>query len=364
MTTQTETPQPGVTGQKWGLLWALAIIILILFFLVALCPISPNIGFTGSAAILSMIAAVAIGIERIIEGFWTIIGMTKGAFWPLNLINQQVNGMVNDLDGKLQPVYDAAKENIDALERAGTLAGDELKKARKELEDLKARTTQLKALAPDNQRVNMIAASAFQGVSFLEKKYPSVVESAEIAHQAIVGVSDFVATFKDNPGRRLISILLGMVLGLLVAGVVRLDVFKAASQTPATAESAVAPEGRVASEGRPAPASQGTTTERYRTWNLMGFEVGLFWGVAFTGLLMGLGSNPTHEVIRAIQEYKKARKSDNDPAPVIPTPAVGAPPKAKPASPQVEEGLMTDSALAATTRAASRGVSTFSLRRR
>ncbi len=34
-------------------------------------------------------------------------------------------------------------------------------------------------------------------------------------------------------------------------------------------------------------------------------------GVAITGLIMGLGSNPTHEIIRAIQEYKDNLKSNN-----------------------------------------------------
>lgn len=351
MTPQTEPTQPVAAGQKWGLLWALAILILILFFLVALCPIAPNIGFTGSAAVLSLIAAVAVGIERIIECFWTIIGMTKGAFWPLNLIHEQVDSMVNNLDEKLRPVYEEAEKAMNELAVAENWSTQKLAEAKKELDELAARTARLKALAPDNQRVNMIAASAFQGISFLEKKYPQVVRRAEVAHQAIVGVSDFVATFKDNPGRRLISILLGMILGLLVAGVVRLDVFEAASQTPATDASAGAPAGRVASEGPLAQASPGTTTERPRTWTLMGINVGLFWGVAFTGLLMGLGSNPTHEVIRAIQEYKKARKSDNDPAPVIvQTDGAG--------------GAAEFAAAHGAARAAPRGVSTFSLRRR
>lgn len=350
MTTQTQTTLPGAVGQRWGLLWTLAILILILFFLVALCPIAPNVGFTGPAAVLSLITAVAVGIERIIEGFWTIIGMTKGSFWPLSLINEQVNGMVNNLDEKLRPVYEEAEKAMNELAAAEKWTQEKLAEAKRELDELKTRTTRLKALAPDNQRVNMIAASAFQGVSFLEKKYPQAIRSAEVAHQAIVGVSDFVATFKDNPGRRLISILLGMILGLLVAGVVRLDVFEAASQTPAT-DGAAAPSGSTASEGRPAPTTQGTTTERYRTGSLMGFEVGFFWGVAFTGLLMGLGSNPTHEVIRAIQEYKKTRKSNNDPAPVTGQTEGGG-------------GAAEFAADRSTARAAPRGVSTFSLRRR
>jgi polyhydroxyalkanoate synthesis regulator phasin len=302
----------------------LAILILILFFLVALCPVAPNSGFTGTAAALSMITAVAVGIERIIEAFWTIIGMTKGAFWPLNLINEQVNGMVNSLDDKLHPVYEEAEKAMNELVERGEWTTEKLAEAKKELDELKARTAQLKALAPDNQRVNMIAASAFQSISLLEKKYPQVAKNAEVAHQAIVGVSDFVATFKDNPGRRLISILLGMILGLLVAGVVRLDVFLAASDR--------------------APGAVSQT-------KLFGMTVGLNWAVAFTGLLIGLGSNPTHEVIRAIQEYKKTRKSDNDPAPV---------------TVQTEGGGSAANFAVdlRTTRVAAREVNTFSLRRR
>jgi hypothetical protein len=37
-----------------------------------------------------------------------------------------------------------------------------------------------------------------------------------------------------------------------------------------------------------------------------------------TGVLVGLGSNPTHEVIRALQEYKKAKKGENIEKPKLP----------------------------------------------
>jgi hypothetical protein len=42
-------------------------------------------------------------------------------------------------------------------------------------------------------------------------------------------------------------------------------------------------------------------------------HVGLnfYWGIVFTGIVMGLGSNPTHEVIRALQEFKKNLKIQN-----------------------------------------------------
>jgi hypothetical protein len=89
-------------------------------------------------------------------------------------------------------------------------------------------------------------------------------------------LADVVATFKDNPGRRLISIYVGAVFGLLVSGMLSLDLFAAALQRP-------------------------TAT------------IGPSWlphlGIVLTGLVMGLGSNPTHEVIRAVQEFKKSLKT-------------------------------------------------------
>jgi hypothetical protein len=38
---------------------------------------------------------------------------------------------------------------------------------------------------------------------------------------------------------------------------------------------------------------------------------GTGWGLVFTGLLIGLGSNPTHEVVKALQEYKNSKAAAN-----------------------------------------------------
>jgi len=89
-----------------------------------------------------------------------------------------------------------------------------------------------------------------------------------------------VATFKDNPGRRLISICAGAILGLIAAWALGLDAFQAAYQAP------------------PGDVVGGVPPQ----WQ---------WGIAVTGLLMGLGSTPTHEVIKLVQEVKKSRKTGN-----------------------------------------------------
>ena len=57
----------------------------------------PNKALANSAAVLAVITAAAIGIERFIEGIWTIIGQLKDAWWPFNLMGSQVNGLVGDL---------------------------------------------------------------------------------------------------------------------------------------------------------------------------------------------------------------------------------------------------------------------------
>ena len=280
------------SGQPWAFIAVLTFLVLLAFALVSIFAGNSGAGSVNATAMLSMITACAIGIERVIEGFWTIIGMTKGAWWPLNLVDDEVNGLVNNLNTQLEPVYKQAYDAVEKIKATGEMTQAQLEKAKqeakKEIDDLRGRIEKLKQLAPDNQRVNLIAATAFQGISYLEKKYPGYVTTANIANQAITGVSDFVATFKDNPGRRLISIYLGSLLGLIVAGAVGLDLFKATGLT------------------------------------LKSLPFLPFTSVALTGLLIGLGSNPTHEVIRAIQEYKKSRKGDNDPAPSIATPTGGA----------------------------------------
>ena len=152
---------------------------------------------------------------------------------------------------------------------------------------MKARFDELMKLTEGNQRMQLLAAAASQNVTYLHKKYgeavPDLEQALDTANAAINGLQDFLATFKDNPGRRLLSIYLGMVLGLGIAGVFGLDVFQAVLQTPGEPNNLLV-DGRV----------------------------------ILTGLMIGLGSNPTHEVIRSLQEYKEGRKGSNIAQPNLP----------------------------------------------
>jgi hypothetical protein len=275
--------------------WTAGIATLILALVctgVALLTRPSSNSFTDAAASITFITGAAIAIERIIEVMWTILGGFLGTYWPLNAISRQVNTMVDDLGVALKPFHDGDQlGNI--LAQTGKLSKEDVVAAEAEITRIKARFDELLKLTPDNQRMQLLAASASQNIAYISKKYgkfaPTLEQAADTAGVAITGLQDFLATFKDNPGRRLISIYTGAVLGLIVAGVFGLDIFQAVLQ--------------------PTPAQQLAQPITHP------FLVGR---VILTGLAIGLGSNPTHEIIKAIQVYKEGQKGANILKPSLP----------------------------------------------
>jgi hypothetical protein len=275
-------PQHSIPGD--GVVWTLLgfITLGIGFALVAAFAAPSNTGFAGGAAVLSVITAGAIAIERALEVCWTIVGATAGAWWPLNVLGKQIDSLTASVNAQVKPVFDVVEQELPKLKTDLSWTDTQMTAAQDEVTAMKQRLQELHQLAPGSQKVDMLTTAAFQNLSYLEKKYATLGLKDKIAtaEQALAGVQDFTATFKDNPGRRLISIWAGSLIGLGAASVLGLDVFQA-----------------VAGGG--------------------GATSGVFphLPVALTGLLMGLGSNPTHEAIRALQEIKKSQKLDNAPAP-------------------------------------------------
>ncbi|MDQ3900551.1 MAG: hypothetical protein M3319_08930 [Actinomycetota bacterium] len=287
-------------------------------WLISLIEPTARATFPNSAAALTFITAAAVGIERAIEAAWTLVGSLSGSYWPLNVMSRQVDGMVKDLDCAVQPIYEKAQQALREIEGEETWAQGAIA----EIEQFKRRFNELRDLvraAPDNQRVQLLAAAASQNVNYLEQRYraylpdrlqalataggqaaageakrlmaiaqayaPDFDRAKGTAKEAINGLQDFVASFKDNPGRRLISLYAGALLGLGLAGIFGLDLFQAALQLP---------QANVAHPQL---------------------------DIILTGVIIGLGSNPTHEVIRAIQEYKKNVKGGNISTPDEPSQA-------------------------------------------
>ncbi len=258
---------------------ALFVVLLAIFVAVSLTAGDGSQARVDAAGLLALIAAAAVGIERALEGFWSVMSQLKHAWWPLNEMAARVTELEDDVNSQLAEVYANVEEVIRASARAGERVDAELAKARSEIGAIQQRIQDLQRLAPGNQQINLFAATALQNIAMLEQKYPDIKATVGVANQAIAGLTDFAASFRENPARRMFSLLAGAILGLILAWVMRLDVFWAVfGSTPALT-----------------------------LWP------GL--GVALTGLLIGLGSGPTHDVIAVLQEVKKLRAAQNQPGP-------------------------------------------------
>jgi|SRR5215213_630482 len=274
-------------------LWVLAIVLVLLTLIVAFIPV-PKITNANAAAILALVTAGAVAIERIIEGIWTIVGSSSlGSWWPLKPIGERLNRFVGQLNEPLNDFYVAVQDILDDavdvasgaeasfenwLEDAGTYRDSFVDCAR-----------QLQQLQPGDRRTRAIASAASRAVVGLQKHYPDVAalqEAAKKANRALAGVDKFAHTFEDNPARRLMSLYAGAILGLLAAGLLGLDAIQAVY------------------EGKPPFVSKDTPF-----W-LVGwlYERAPGIGVAATGLAMGAGAAPTHELIKTLKETKERNK--------------------------------------------------------
>src|SRR4051812_8705108 len=83
-----------------------AAVIVLLAFVVASVGGQPNGSFTDGAAVLAMVSLAAVGIERTIEGFWTLVARRNDAWWPLNEIGLAISGQVDAMNAAMKPVFD------------------------------------------------------------------------------------------------------------------------------------------------------------------------------------------------------------------------------------------------------------------
>jgi hypothetical protein len=246
-----------------------------------------NAGFADSKTVLAFATIVAVGIERLIELWWTLVSQAQrlGGWWPLSQIAGSVATLEEQTNKLLKPIFDDVKTGLETAKATLEKGSDELKVVDAELAKLSAARGNLDArlgaamtLAPGSSRfalttqvatdaAQMLADAAAAGGTASKKAAKLVDDAAGAAAIA----TTIVATFDDNPARRVASILLGASAGMLVAGFVGLNIFAAILEHGA---------------------------------GLAGGPI----GVLLTGIVIGLGSNPTHEVIKSLQTYKESRK--------------------------------------------------------
>jgi hypothetical protein len=248
-----------------------------------------NAGFPDAASVIAVVTMVAVVIERAIELVWTLVGQELGGWWPLNKIRELVDDVEKQSNLLLGPIFGEVRSSLEAARKTLEASGDdlgsvearlvEITKVRGELQE---RLDAASKLAPGSARFAMatqVASDAAQVLGDAAIFGRTVVTTAAIAvdraaNTASIATSIF-SSFTDNPARRIASILIGAGLGMLAAGFIGLNIFGAILGVDV----------------------------KFATGNI---------GVLLTGIVMGLGSSPTHEVIKSLQEYKESRKPTTD----------------------------------------------------
>ena len=156
--------------------WVIVCIVLLtlLFLLVAQFSVRPEGSLVTAAAALTVVTVAAIGIERALELIWTMVGMTKGTWWPFKLMNERVTEIEGSLNEVLTPIQKQAELLAQGAVQNTKFSAEDVAVVEKALDEVRQKMAQLQTLAPSAQRANLIAATALQGVSYIEQRYPDL----------------------------------------------------------------------------------------------------------------------------------------------------------------------------------------------
>lgn len=273
-------------------------------------PNEPNSGFVSAAAVLTFVTTAAIGIERIVEGFFAFVDRASkwGGWWPLKQVTDSIHAFEKNTKAFLEEPLAAAIKDLQTLKDAANGAGDITDEGLKTIEahiasyertrkQLQGRLGGLERLAPGSprfDRANEIAATATATLDEIAKDTARLADTLAVDVTRIADnlsgacnqATDIVTAFSDNPARKVLSLILGSILGIAVASLMGLNLFLAIVDDPETR-----PAGG-ACEDQAAACLDGKA------------------GVVVTGVIIGLGANPAHEVIRALQ--RRRRKGSDD----------------------------------------------------
>jgi hypothetical protein len=274
-----------------GVALALAILLALL-----IAP-EANQGFADDAAVLAFLAATAVAIERTIELVWTLLSRRQGfgAWWPLNEVVDHVQRVEGETNQLVTSVLGAARRSLEQAREAGGRTQDEIARIERGITELNRQQERLAGklgtatqLAPGSPRLRLVAEVADDARRHITRTTSAAGEARgevrdqlDVAMNAIDDAVAFIGAFEENPARRIASLALGATLGVLVAGLLGLNVFVA------TLGGAEDVEG------------------------VAGVLAGAL-GVVITGAILGFGAEPTHHVIKGLQRYKERNTADEE----------------------------------------------------
>ncbi len=245
-------------------------------------PLSTT-GAGAAAGVLAISTALAVGIERLLEGFWTLMDqLAAQSSWPFASEAKQLETFANQFGAYVAPGLDSARTLLSTLEKATPAEYEQLKQ---HVDDLKKAVDAVaSAQDPGTLPAALSTAQAALRSIALRVDSPDVRSQVQLAAAGVTALANLADSLATNPGRKILSLFAGALLGLLAAAVLGLDLVHAAL-------------------GVAAPATSMLHDGFTNWWNAGASSWS--WAMVATGLLIGLGSNPTHEVIQAIQAYKQ-----------------------------------------------------------
>jgi len=219
-----------------------------------------SVNLTNATVVIGLAGAIAVGIERLIEGFWSIVSVLLKNQWPLSMTlgekTKNLNNIIDEVDKHVKELQSNARKFDEFSKKAGS-----------DLTEFQSSISYIKTTNVSDPQVQQFTAKALTAACTLQRYDDKFKTALNGVDTVLNGVSNFADTFKDNPGRRVLSILIGMILGLFFTLLTGIDLFKVILGTAFP------------------------------------------WGVALTGITLGLGSSPTHEVIQLLTQLKQNKSS-------------------------------------------------------
>jgi hypothetical protein len=256
-----------------------------------IAPKGANPGFVDAAAVLAFAGLAAVAIERSIEGIFTVLASPLGQWWPLSTVKRLFDTVEAETNGLFTDVFTRVKEALADARKAAEGSAERIAEIDAGIAQVEAAHAKLSAQFEDARRNLAPGSSRLQRVSEVNRAMSDQLaiaceaagKVAGTAHQALETTADatdrallVISAFDDNPARRIASLIMGASIGMLAAGGLGLNLFAA---TLGDANGSDVP----------------------------GLLAGAL-GVVITGIVIGFGASPTHEVIGALKEYKESRR--------------------------------------------------------
>src|SRR5215471_1458601 len=120
----TVAPRLSMPSGSYSLLpYALGILIVALVcglaYVVLVPATGPALGIKDAGTAVAVAGICAVGIERVLEVFWTVVDELLHAWWPLNAIPNALTTLTGQMNASLGPIFDQARQEINDLQQSG-----------------------------------------------------------------------------------------------------------------------------------------------------------------------------------------------------------------------------------------------------